>query len=173
MRKVSVIGIGQTKVAESWDKSIKQLAYDAIRAAALDAGIERRPDALYVSNMISGQISQQMHLGAQIADFCGYKGIEAYTIEAACASGAAAVRAGMFAIASGAADLVLVCGVEKMTDTLSDQVTGALATAADAESEVDQGASFVAINALLMQRYLYENKLTHDIFAGFSVNAHR
>jgi acetyl-CoA C-acetyltransferase len=172
MRKVSIVGLGQTQVAESWDKSIKHLAYDAIKAAIEDAGVDH-VDALYVSNMISGQISQQMHLGAQIADFCGFKGIEAYTIEAACASGGAAVRSGIFAVASGAADVVVVCGVEKMTDSLGDRVTGALATAADLEYEVDQGASFVAINALLMQRYLYENKVPHDAFAGFSVNAHR
>ena len=172
MRKVSIIGIGQVKIAESWDKSIKHLAYDAISAAVADAGVTH-VDALYVSNMISGQISQQMHLGAQIADFSGYKGIEAYTIEAACASGGAAVRSGIFAIASGAQEVVVVCGVEKMTDSLGDRVTGALATAADTEFEVDQGASFVAINALLMQRYLYENKVPHDAFAQFAVNAHQ
>src|SRR5437660_1407674 len=155
MRKVSIIGIGQTQVAESWDKSIKHLAYVAISAAVNDAGV-KKVDALFVSNMISGQISQQLHLGTQIADFSGYRGIEAYTIEAACASGGAAIRSGVFAIASGAADVVVVCGVEKMTDSLGERVTGALATAADTEYEVDQGATFVAINALLMQRYLFE-----------------
>jgi acetyl-CoA C-acetyltransferase len=172
MREVSIIGIGQTDVAEHWDKSIKHLAYEAISAAVADAGIKSF-GALYVGNMIAGQVSQQLHLGAQIADFCGYRGIEAYTVEAACASGGAAIRSGIIAVASGAYDVVVVCGVEKMTDSPGDRVTGALATAADTEYEVDQGATFVAINALLMQRYVYEHKTPRDAFAPFSINAHR
>ncbi len=172
MREVSIIGIGQADVAEHWDKSVKHLAYDAISSAVAEAGV-KQIGALYVGNMIAGQISQQMHLGAQIADFCGYRGVEAYMVEAACASGSAAVRAGIVAVASGAHDIVVVCGVEKMTDSLGDRVTGALATAADTEYEVDQGATFVAINALLMQRYQYEYKMPHDAFAPFSINAHR
>ncbi len=172
MREVSIIGIGQTDVAEHWDKSVKHLAYEAIKDAVADAGVDKI-GALYVGNMIAGQISMQLHLGAQIADFCGYRGIEAYTVEAACASGGAAIRAGMMAVASGAHDIVVVCGVEKMTDSIGENVTGALATAADAEYEVDQGANFVAINALLMQRYLYEYQVPHEAFAGFSVNSHR
>jgi acetyl-CoA C-acetyltransferase len=172
MREVSIIGIGQTDVAEHWDKSVKHLAYEAISAAVNAAGV-KSIGALYVGNMIAGQISQQLHLGAQIADFCGYRGMETYAVEAACASGGAAVRAGLMAVASGAHDIVVVCGVEKMTDSLGDRVTGALATAADAEYEVDQGATFVAINALLMQRYLHEYKPPRDAFAPFSINAHQ
>lgn len=171
MREVSIIGIGQTDVGEHWDKSIRDLAYEAISAAVADTRVEAI-GALYVSNMIGGQITQQLHLGAHIADFCGYRGMEAYTVEAACASGGAAIRAGIAAVASGEYDVVVVCGVEKMTDSLSDRVVGALATAADAEFEVDQGATFVAINALLMQRYQYEYKVPHDAFAPFSINAH-
>ncbi len=174
MREVSIIGIGQTDVAEHWDKSLKHLAYEAIQAAVTDAGIDSRAvGALYVGNMIGGQASSQSHLGTQIADFSGCRGIEACVIEAACASGGAALRSGIMAVASGAHDLVVVCGVEKMTDSLSDEVTGALATAADKEYEVDQGATFVAINALLMQRYIYEYRMPHDSFAPFSINAHR
>lgn len=172
MREVSIIGIGQTDVAEHWDKSVKHLAYEAISAAVNDAGV-KSIGALYVGNMIAGQISQQLHLGSQIADFCVFRGMEAYAVEAACASGGAAVRAGLMAVASGAHDIVVVCGVEKMTDSLGDRVTGALATAADAEYEVDQGATFVAINALLMQRYLYEYNPPRDAFAPFSINAHQ
>ena len=68
--------------------------------------------------------------------------------------------------------VVVVCGVEKMLDSLSDRVVGALATAADAEYEVDQGANFAAINALAMRRYQYEFKVPDDAFAPFSMNAH-
>ncbi len=172
MRDVAIIGIGQTPVEEHWDKSLRHLAHDAIMAALADAGLEQ-VDALYVGNMLSGQLSGQEHLGALIADFVGMRGIEAMKVEAACASGAAALRVGIMAVASGLHDVVLVCGVEKMTDGLSEQVTSGLATAADQEYEVSQGISFVGLNALLMRRYMHEFNVTHDQFAGFALNAHK
>ena len=74
-----IIGIGQTPVAEHWDKSLRHLAADAVLGAMRDAGIERA-DALYVGNMLSGEIAGQEHLGALIADFCGLRGIEAFKV---------------------------------------------------------------------------------------------
>ena len=172
MRDVSIIGIGQTKVGEHWDTSIRHLAWYAVQAAMKDAGIERA-DALYVGNMLSGELSGQEHLGALVADFAGLQGIEAVKIEAACASGAAALRMGYIAVAGGMADVVIVVGVEKMTDRPGPEVTSALAMAADADYEVLHGVSFVALNALLMQRYMHEYGYAHEDFAPFAVNAHR
>jgi acetyl-CoA C-acetyltransferase len=63
-------------------------------------------------------------------------------------------------------------GVEKMTDKAGHDVTSALATAADADYEVEQGISFVGINALVMRRYMYEFGWKHEDFAPFSINAH-
>ena len=172
MREVAIIGVGQTAVGEHWEKSLRHLAHDAIMAALRDAAIQR-VDALYVGNMLSGVLNGQEHLGALIADFVGLRGIEAMKVEAACGSGAAALRVGMMAVASGLHDLVLICGVEKMTDTISHVTTSALATAADQEYEVSQGISFVGLNALLMRRYMHEYGVTKEAFAGFTVNAHR
>ena len=79
---------------------------------------------------------------------------------------------GYIAVAGGMADVVLVVGVEKMTDMLGPQATSALAMAADADYEVAQGASFVTINGLLMRRYMYEYGYRQEDFAPFAVNAH-
>lgn len=171
MRDVAIIGIGQTPVGELWDKSLRQLGYDAIVAAMNDAGIESA-DALYVGNMLSGELAGQEHLATLIADFTGLRGIEAAKIEAACASGAAALRVGAMAVASGMADVVIAAGVEKMTDTLPAETTAGLALAADQEYEVAEGATFLALNAMLMARYMYEYGLSHSDFAPFPVNAH-
>ena len=137
MRDVAIIGVGQTPVEEHWGRSLRHLGHDAIMAAMTDAGIDYA-DALYVGNMLSGPLSGQEHVGALIADFVGLRGIEAYKVEAACGSGAAALRTGVMAVASGFHDVVLVCGVEKMTDALSHSVTAGLATAADQEYEVSR-----------------------------------
>ena len=172
MRDVGIIGIGQTAVAEHWDRSIRDLAVEAIAAARADAGVER-VDALYVGNMLSGELAGQENLATVIADAAGLLPIEAVKIEAACASGGAAVRAAALAVAAGAHDYALVCGVEKMTDYLTDGVTSALAMAADADYEAGFGISFVALNALLMRRYMHEHGVRHEEFAPFSVNSHR
>ncbi len=171
MRDVSIIGIGQTPVGEHWERSLRHLGYDALAAALRDANIERA-DALYVGNMLSGEISGQAHLGPLIADFAGLRGIEAVKIEAACASAAAAFRQAYISVAGGIHDVVIALGVEKMTDDVGSKLTAGLAAAADADYEVIHGISFVALNALIMQRYLYEYGLTRADFADFAINAH-
>lgn len=171
MREIAIIGVGQTPVEEHWDKSIREIAGEAVFAALLDAGRET-VDGLFVGNMMSGQLSRQENLGALIADWVGLRHIEAVKVEAACGSGAAALRMAIMAVASGEMDSAIAMGVEKMTETRGSETTAALATAADADYEAAQGISFVGINALIMQRYLYEYGWKHTDFAPFSINAH-
>ena len=173
MREVAILGIGQTPIAEHWGKSIRHLAGEAVLAALASARVDAANlDALYVGNMLSGPLNGQENMGALVADWVGARGVEAYKVEAACGSGAAVFRAGLIAIASGAADLVCVVGVEKMTETGGPSTTSGLASAADADWEEAMGLSFVAINALVMRRYLHEFGWKHNDFAGFSINAH-
>ncbi len=171
MREVAIIGIGQTKVDELWEKSLRELAGDASLAALHDAGLDQ-VDAVYVGNMMSGSANQQLHLGAYVADWIGMRYSEAFHTEAACSSGAASFRTALMAVASGEVDTALAVGVEKMTDSPGDEITSQLATAADAEWEAGQGLSFVALNALIMRRYMYEYGWKKEDFSGFSVNAH-
>jgi acetyl-CoA C-acetyltransferase len=122
--------------------------------------------------MLSGLLSRQENLGALIADWVGLRGREAVKVEAACGSGAAALRMAIMAVASGELETAIAMGVEKMTETKGTDTTAALATAADADYEIIHGLSFVALNALVMQRYLFEYGWKHTDFAPFSINAH-
>ncbi|MCC6985594.1 MAG: thiolase domain-containing protein [Anaerolineales bacterium] len=171
MRKIAILGIGQTKVDEHWDKSLRELGGEAAFLAMQDAGVDR-VDALYVGNMLSSMVSGQNQLGAFFSDWVGLWKEESVKIEAACGSGAAAFRSALMAVASGDVESALVVGVEKMTDKAGRDVTAALATAADADYEVEQGVSFVGINALVMRRYMREFGWKHEDFAPFSINAH-
>lgn len=172
MREVAIIGIGQTSIGEWWRKSLRDLSVEALQNAVNDAGLELPPDALFMANMLAPRVSDQAHLGALVADFAGWQGIEATTVEAACASGGAAFQAAVRAVMSGAVNVAAVCGVEKMTDAVPSVVTSGLATAADADYEVVHGATFVGLNALVMRRYMYEYDIPHEAFAPFCVNAH-
>jgi len=171
MKKVAILGMGQTKVDEHWDKSLRELGGEAAFLAMQDAGVDK-VDALYVGNMLAPLVSEQNQLGAFFGDWIGLWKQEAVKVEAACGSGAAAFRSALMAVASGQVESALVLGVEKMTDKSGRDVTAALATAADADYEAEQGVSFVGINALVMRRYMYEFGWKHEDFAPFSINAH-
>ena len=172
MRPIYILGVGQTPVSKETDLSIRQLAAGAVRAALADAGIEH-VGALYLGNMLSGMLSQQQHLGALVADAAGLRGVEAATAEAACSSGAAAMRWGVMAVASGLHDVVVVAGVEKMTHTDRYATTRALATASDWDSEGAKGYNFVSLNAALMQEYIQRYRVNRSLFAPFAINAHK
>ena len=172
MREVKIISIGQTKVGEHWERSLRDLALESMRAALKEAGLEE-VEALYVGNMLSGELARQEHLATLLADFAGLRGVEAVKVEAAEASGAAAVRMGYLAVAGGIHDLVMVTGVEKTSDADNGLVAEALALASDGEYEAIHGLSSTALNALLMRRYIYQYGVKQEDFAGFAINAHQ
>jgi acetyl-CoA C-acetyltransferase len=171
MTEVVIAGIGQTKVGEHWEIGLRDLAYAAIHDAIQDAG-GLKPQSLFVGNMLGPNLSNQAHMGVLLADYAGLLGIEAVTIEAAGASGGAALRQGYLAVASGFVDVALVVGVEKFTDKVGPDVDAALATTGDADFEAVQGMTPTAQAALLMKRYIHEHEVPKDGFAGFAMTAH-
>lgn len=171
MSDVVIAGIGQTLVGEHWETSLRELALRAIENARQDTG-GLKPQALFVGNMLAPILSRQTHLGALIADFAGLTGIEAVTLEAAGASGGAALRIGYLAVASGQVDVALVVGIEKFTDQVGSKVDAALATASDGDYEAVHGLNPSAQAALLMRRYIHEFSVPRSAFAGFPLTAH-
>jgi acetyl-CoA C-acetyltransferase len=83
MQEVAVIGIGQTKIDEHWDKSLRELAGDAALAAMIEAQIDR-VDSIYVGNMLSEAANMQAHLGSMVSDWIGQRYSEAIKVESAC-----------------------------------------------------------------------------------------
>lgn len=172
MRDVFIIGVGQTPVGEHWDLGLRELGRSAIEDALADARIEA-VDALYAGNMLGGCVNGQENVATLLADAAGLLPAEAWKVEAACASGAAAVRAAALAVASGAQEIAVAVGVEKMTDASSSAVAAGLATAADQDYEASHGLSFVSLSALLMRRYMHETEQPREAFAPFVVSAHK
>jgi acetyl-CoA C-acetyltransferase len=174
VRKVYVVGVGQVPVSKQGQVRGRYMAARAITAALGEARVEPgEVSALIVGNMMSGMLAQQQQLGALFADVAGLRGVEAATVEAACGSGAAAARWGYMCVAGGFHDVVVVCGMERMTHAPKETTTASLATAADWELEGCMGESFLSLNATLMSAYMETWGVGARDFAHFAINAHR
>ena len=173
MRDVAIIGIGLTKFGELWDTSFRQLIVEAGVQAIEDAGLDgKQIDGMYVGNMSAGQFVQQEHIASLIVDHAGLVPIPCTRVEAACASGGLALRQAVIAIASGIHNIVVAAGIEKMTDILTGQTTGALATAADQEWEAYVGATFPGLYALMARRHMHYYGTTEEQMAMVAVKNH-
>ena len=170
MRDVAVIGTGMTKFGELWGQSIKDIFVEAAMKAIADSGVDHI-DSLYVGCMSSGLFVGQEHLGAVMADYLGVTPVPATRVESACASGGVAFRQAYLEVASGASDIVLAGGVEKMTD--GADVTDALATAADQEYEVYQGITFPGLYAMIATAHMKQYGTTREQLAAVAVKNHR
>ncbi len=168
---IYIVGTGMTHAGEHWERSLRELALEAITNARAEAG-EMRPQAVYVANMLAPALSRQSHLGSLIADFAGLRGIEAVSVEAAGASGGMALRQAYLALASGQLQVAIAIGVEKTTERVTAEVEAALQTSSDADYEGVHGVTQTALAAMLMRRYIYEFNVPDHAFAGFPINAH-
>ncbi len=172
MRDVAVIGVGMQKWGELWEKSLRDIFTESALLAIDDAGVDHI-DAMYVGSMSSGLFCGQEHIGSLMADYLGVAPIPSLRVETACASGGAAFRQAYYDVASGAHDIVLAGGVEKMTDVDGGGATYALSTAADAEYEVYHGVTFPGLYAMMAVAHMAEYGTTRDQLAHVSVKNHK
>ena len=168
---VIVAGIGQTQVGEHWERSIRQIAAEAILAARKDAG-GLLPEVMYIGNMLAVSASHQANLGALLTEDVGLVGVEGVTIEAADASGGAALRMAYLAVLSGAVKTALVVGVEKYTDVIGSESESLVTHMLDADYEAAEGLTPNSLAALLFHRYLVEYEVDRNALAGFPEVAH-
>jgi acetyl-CoA C-acetyltransferase len=172
MRRVAIISYGMTKVDRHWNKSIKDLFSEATLKAINKVNIPK-VDAIFVGNMCASDLCDQNNIGTVVADHLGMIPIPSYRIEAACGSGGAAILSGFMAVSSGLFDIVVVGGVEKLTDGVGKKATFSLGKAADFEYELFYGITFASLNALIMRRYMEVYKVPREAFADFAVLMHR
>jgi len=174
MKKVAVIGIGQTKFGEHWDKSLRDLSTEAGALAVHDANLNVKDiQAMYIGNMSAGRFVSQEHLSSLAADQSGLLPIPSTRCEAACASSALAFREAYLSILSGQYDIVVAAGAEKMTDIKGETAAAALMGAADQEWESAIGLTFVGLYALLTRAHMQKYGTTRDQLSLVSINNHR
>ncbi|RPJ42434.1 MAG: thiolase domain-containing protein, partial [Candidatus Latescibacterota bacterium] len=171
MREVAIIGVGMTRWGEHWEKALRDLYVETALLAMEDAGVDH-VDSMVVGCMSSGLFVGQEHIASQLADYLGIAPAPATRVESACASGGLAVRVGFLEVASGMSDIVLVSGVEKMTDVDGGEATYALGTAADQEYECYNGITFPGLYAMMARAYMDRFGLTREQLAAVAVKNH-
>ena len=172
MRDVAIIGVGMTKWGELWEKSLRDIFVETALLALDDAGIDRI-ESMYVGCMSSGLFVGQEHIASLLADYLGQTPVPSARVETACASGGLAFRLGYMEVASGMSDVVLVGGVEKMTDVNGYEATYALGTAADQEYEGYHGITFPGLYALIARAHMEKYGTTREQMALVAVKNHK
>ena len=113
--KVAIIGMGCTRFGELWDKSSEWLMVEAFEEALQDAGVEKKDiDAAWFSSCFA-----ENNVGKSAIPLAGALKLPFLPVtrtENFCASGTEAIRAACYAVASGACDMALAVGVEKLKD---------------------------------------------------------
>jgi acetyl-CoA C-acetyltransferase len=173
MRKVSVIGIGETKMGRFPDRPLVEMIETAGNAAIVDAGIEKKSiQSVYMGNFNAGYLCGQNHMGPMVLETLGLGNIPALRTEGACASGGLAFRSAYIAVAAGVYDIVLVGGAEKMCHRQTEEVTTAVASAMNVIEETDYGFTFPSSFAMIANRYFYEYRNVKKEMGICAVNAH-
>ena len=173
-RGVSIVGAGMTKFGMFKDRDSKDLFAEAFTEmlASVDKGVDPAEiDALYLGNFSNDYFTHQSHWGPLIADIIGHSPKPATRTEGACASSALAFREGVFAIASGFYDLVLVGGVEDMSKRTTEEVAEGLALAAvPYESRV--GFTFPGVFGAVATAYFDKYGANREHLMNITIKSH-
>ncbi|HTP53628.1 MAG TPA: thiolase domain-containing protein [Thermoplasmata archaeon] len=175
MRDVAVLGIGQTKFGELWDRSFREIGIEAGLQSLVDAKLSSGDlGGLFLGNMASGSLLEQEHIAPLILDYAGLAGrhLPAVRVEGGGASGALALHQGYLAVASGLYDYVVVGGAEKLTDVPDATASQISSAAADHEWEIVFGATLPALWALVARRHMHLHGTTREQLARVAVHAH-
>ena len=174
-RGVAIVGAGMSDFGAFPGKATRDLFVEAFNEmrASVDRGFDPGDiEAIYIGNYSSDLFEGQGHTAPLMTDYVGLTPRPATRIENACASGSAALRTGMMAIASGMYDIVLVGGIEKMTDLPTSEVTDTLATAADVLYDIPAGFTFPGFYAAIATAYMERYGATPESFMKVGLKNH-
>jgi len=175
MKKVAIVGAGQSRFGEFPEKGIKELFHEAYvdMAESVDRNFDpRRIEAAYIGNLGCGGF-QLGNLSALVSEYVGLPYIHTMRIENACASGGYALVTAAMDVMAGLHDVVLAGGVEKMTDVSSLKTKYWLGVSGDTEYERLAGTTFSGLYALLAQRHMHEFGTKREHLSMVAVKNHR
>lgn len=174
-RGVALVGAGMSKFGVFPGRSTRDLFVEAFGElrTSVDRGLDPNDiEALYIGNYSSDLFEGQGHTAPIMTDWVGLAPRPATRVEDACASSGVALRQGILAVASGLYDVVLVGGIEKMSDLPTSQVTDTLATAGDVLYEIPAGFTFPGFYAAMATAYMDRYGATPEAFMQVGLKNH-
>lgn len=165
-----VVGVGKTRFGPS-SHPMTRLAHEAILGALGDAkmGIEE-VDAFIVANFLGGPNESQLHLNSVVAGLFPGLNLPGWRVEAACASGGAALHQAVNLLS--AYGTILVVGVERLSGRPGNELTRNIGMAGDVMLDQAQGLNFPATYALVAQRHMQRYGTTTRDFELVSLKNH-
>jgi acetyl-CoA C-acetyltransferase len=173
-RGVAIVGAGMSKFGMFTDKDSKDLFAEAFKEmlASVDKGVDPGDiDALYLGNFSNDFFMHQSHWGPIITDLIGITPKPATRTEGACASSALALREGVFAIASGFYDMVLVGGLEEMSKRTTEEVAEGLALAT-VPYEGTAGFTFPGVFGAVATAYFAKYGANREHLMNITIKSH-
>jgi len=172
MRKVAIAGIGHGRFGVRSDASLRELTFEAVKACLDDAGIPLKEVDSMVTGIAGDEFSFSLQPSAQVHDYIGFHPKPNFRVEGACATGSIAFRTGWMNVASGLADIVLVVGVEKMTEVPTSVATDIMGRGGDATWEYPFGMTFPGYYAMMANAHMAEFGTTEEHLASVAVKNH-
>jgi acetyl-CoA C-acetyltransferase len=167
--RVAIVGMGCTPFGEHWDRSADDLLIDAVGDAVTSAGITIEDiDAFWYGTQASGvsglSLSRPLHLQ--------YKPVT--RVENMCATGSEALRNACYAVASGAYDVAMAVGVEKLKDSGMSGLSGTTMPAAgdDSRGEVTAPANFSLLAPAYAAKYGLDTEEMKDVLTRIAWKNH-
>jgi acetyl-CoA acyltransferase len=175
LRRVAIVGIGETKFGKHMDRSITDLATEACINAIKDAGVGHKKIQLatgaYACNW-NGPAGQYFTLPEVILREIGITQIPMFRVENGCSTGSVAFRDVWYRIATGEYDIGLAFGMEKMNAADSSSIRGTV-TDHEAEGDFEMGLSAAGIYAMMANRFMYQYDVEREDFARVVVKNRR
>ena len=172
MSRVAVVGVGHSRFGRRTDVSIGELAFESIKQAVDDAGVDRKD----IRNVVVGNMggwSQESLPAVVVDEYAGLSGVGTMRVEAACASGSAALKSAYDSVASGDGNLAMAVGVEKMTEVDTPTAVELIGRAGSYFWEFENfGMTFPAYYALHAVAHMDRFGTTEEDLARVAVKAH-
>jgi acetyl-CoA C-acetyltransferase len=172
LRNVAIVGIGHSKFGRRTDVDVGELAFESIKGAIEDSGVQKKEIQNVTLGSAGGWYEESLP-AVVVNEYAGFEDVGTMRVEAACASGSAAVRSAYLSVASGEAEVSMAVGVEKMTevDTLTSVELMGRSGSYLWEFE-NYGMTFPAYYALYAVSHMNRFGTTEEDLARVAVKAH-
>ena len=172
MTRVAVVGIGHSKFGRRTDVNIAELAFESIKQAVDDAGIDKKDIKNVVVGSLGGWCEEALP-AVVVNEYAGLEAVGTMRVEAACASGSAAVKAAYNSILSGEGNVAMALGVEKMTEVDNSTSIELIGRAGSYMWEFENyGMTFPAYYALYAVSHMNRFGTTEEDMSRVAVKAH-